>query len=212
MGQWWVWCHADVQLVRRVTGRVGATHRCVTPPSEPGERVAPHPAQATGREFKVADGTPADWCSRVTFTHAGIQLFPWISPLLPVLSTRHPATSAPFQVGYYPIRRVMSSPVPFGMPAFACWPSYPAKAWALPYSEPTAEGRPYRGFHVPHRQEASGELASLRRERGTVSAEPQISADLCSSKDVSATCVPLCVTTLQPRLHLRSTRSQLFLA
>jgi hypothetical protein len=79
-------------------------------PSEPGERVAPHPAQATGREFKVSDGTPADWCSRVTFTLAGIQLFPWMSPLLPILSTRHPATSAPFQVGYHPIRRAMNSP------------------------------------------------------------------------------------------------------
>jgi hypothetical protein len=73
-------------------------------------------------------------------------------------------------------------------------------------------GRPYRGFHVPHRQATSGELASLRREPGTVSAGLQTPADLCSSKDVSATCVPLCVTTLQPRLHLRSTRSQLFLA
>ena len=91
-------------------GRVGATHRCVTPPSEPGERVAPHPAQATGREFKIPDGTPADWCSRVTFTLAGIQLFPWMSPRLPVLSTSHPATSAPFQVGYGPIRRVMDFP------------------------------------------------------------------------------------------------------
>jgi hypothetical protein len=80
------------------------------------------------------------------------------------------------------------------------------------YEGPTVAGRPYRGFHVPHRQAALGELASLRRERGTISAEPQISADLCSSKDVSATCVPLCVTTLQPRLHWRSTQPQLFLA
>jgi hypothetical protein len=31
-------------------------------------------------------------------------------------------------------------------------------------------------------------------------------------KDVSATFAPLCVTTLQPRLHLRSTRRRLFLA
>jgi hypothetical protein len=100
----------DVCKPQQILGRVGATHRCVTPPSEPGERVAPHPAQATGREFKVSDSTPADWCSRVTFTRAGIQLFPWMSPLLLVLSTRHPATSAPFQVGYHPIRRVMAFP------------------------------------------------------------------------------------------------------
>jgi hypothetical protein len=31
-------------------------------------------------------------------------------------------------------------------------------------------GRPYRGFHVPHRQVASGELASRRREPGTIPA------------------------------------------
>jgi hypothetical protein len=78
-------------------------------PEELGVRLALHPAQATGRRFKVSDGTPVDRCSKVTFTLTGIQLFPWMSPLLLVLSTRHPATSAPFQVGQSPIRQVMDS-------------------------------------------------------------------------------------------------------
>jgi len=43
--------------------------------------------------------------------------------------------------------------------------------------------RPQRGCHVPHRQEMLGELASLRREPGTVSAQPFTWADLRSSKD-----------------------------
>ena len=51
--------------------------------------------------------------------------------------------------------------------------------------------RPQRGCHVPHRQETLGELASLRREPGTVSAEPLTSADLHSSKDVSRHIRPL---------------------
>jgi hypothetical protein len=157
----------DFHLLQ-VRGREGATHHCVTPPSEPGERVAPHPAQATGREFKVSDGAPDDWCSRVTFTRTGIQLFPGMSPLLPVLSTRHPATSAPFRVGSYPIRRVMSSPC----------------------------------------LSAAGVRFLAVLAHWSIS----ITFDHCSDKDVSATCVPLCVTTLPPRLHVHSTRSQLFLA
>ena len=40
-------------------------------------------------------------------------------------------------------------------------------------------------------QDTSGELASLRRERGTVSARPLILADHSSLKDGSVTCVPL---------------------
>src|SRR5262249_41530049 len=51
--------------------------------------------------------------------------------------------------------------------------------------------RPQRGCHVSHRQETLGELASLRRERGTVSARPLTPADQSSLKDVSVTCVPL---------------------
>ena len=51
--------------------------------------------------------------------------------------------------------------------------------------------RPQRGCHVPHRQETLGELASLRRERGTLSARPLILTDHSSLKDVSVTFVPL---------------------
>ncbi len=56
-------------------------------------------------------------------------------------------------------------------------------------------------------QAALGELASLRREPGTVSAGPLKPADHHPDKDVTTTFVPSCITTFQPRLHLRSTRS-----
>jgi hypothetical protein len=112
-------------------------------------------------------------------------------------------TSAPFRVTPSgAIRRVMISPCLSACRPSLLEPSYARCGvgpllrwgyWALP--------RPQRGYHVPHRQETSGELASLRREPGTVSAESLTSADPCSSKDVSATFVPSCVTTLQPRLH-----------
>jgi hypothetical protein len=54
-----------------------------------------------------------------------------------------------------------------------------------------ASARPQWGYHVSHRQETLGELASLRREQGTVSARPLTLADQSSLKDVSVTCVPL---------------------
>ena len=113
-----------------------------------------------------------------------------MSARLLVCATSHPATSAPFRGGYCPIRRVMDSPclsaAGLRFLAVLCplW-DWPALAMGL-----LDDSRPQRGFHVPHRQEASGELASLRREPGTVSAEPLTSADLHSSKDVSATFVP----------------------
>jgi hypothetical protein len=75
----------------------------------PGVRVTSHPAQATGRPFKVSERTPMDRGSRVTFTRMGISLFPWVSARLLVRATRHLATSAPFQVGHRPIRQVMNS-------------------------------------------------------------------------------------------------------
>ena len=103
-------------------------------------------------------------------------------------------------------------PRAFRLPAFASWPSYPARASAQPCGKPTATGRPYRGFHVPHRQAASGELTSRRRALGTVSAGPQTPTDHCSTQDASTTFVPLCVTTLHPRLHGHSTRLPRFLA
>ena len=80
---------------------------------------------------------------------------------------------------------------PSRLPAFASWPSCPARASAQPCGKPTAKGKPYRGFHVPHRQAASGELTSLRREQGTVLARPLTLTNQSSLKDVSVTFVPL---------------------
>src|SRR5262245_38113118 len=54
----------------------------------------------------------------------------------------------------------------------------------------TGESRPQRGYHVSHRQDTSGELASLRRELGTLSAGPLRPADRRSIKDVSTPFVP----------------------
>jgi hypothetical protein len=79
-------------------------------PEELGVRLAPHAAQAARRKFQVSDRTPYDRCSRVTFTRSGIELFLWISSLLLVVQTSHPATSAPFRGRHDPIRRVMASP------------------------------------------------------------------------------------------------------
>jgi hypothetical protein len=98
-------------------------------------------------------------------------------------------------------------PRAFRLPAFAsCAILCPLWTWPALAMGLLESSRPQRGSHVPHRQDASGELASLRREPGTISAKPLIFADHYSRKDVSATFVPLCVTTLQPRLHVRSTR------
>ena len=98
-------------------------------------------------------------------------------------------------------------PRAFRLPAFAsCAILCPLWTWPALAMGLLTGSRPQRGYHVPHRQDASGELASLRREPGTVSAKPLIFAGHYSRKDVSATFVPLCVTTLQPRLHVRSTR------
>ena len=51
--------------------------------------------------------------------------------------------------------------------------------------------RPQRGYHVSHRQDTLGELASLRREQGTVLARPLTLTNQSSLKDVSVTFVPL---------------------
>ena len=67
----------------------------------------------------------------------------------------------------------------------------PAVEFARSYERVTGVSRPQRGYHVSHRQETLGELASLRRERGTVSARPLTLADHSSLKDGSVTCVPL---------------------
>ena len=67
----------------------------------------------------------------------------------------------------------------------------PAVECARSYDKVTGVSRPQRGYHVSHRQDTLGELASLRRERGTVSARPLTLADHSSLKDVPVTCVPL---------------------
>ncbi len=88
----------------------------------PRRTLTPHPAQAARRKFQGSDGTPYDRCSRVTFTRLGIQLFPWMSALLLVLATSHPATSAPFRVGIA-LSGGLWFPRAFRLPAFASWPS-----------------------------------------------------------------------------------------
>jgi hypothetical protein len=139
-------------------------------PEELGVRLAPHPAQATGRSFKVSGSTPVDRCSRVTFTRLGIQLFLWISARLLVGAASHPATSAPFRGGQGPIRRVMSSPclsvAGLRFLAVLC----PLWIWPSLTIGLLDRSRPQRGFHVPHRQATSGELSSLRLEPGTAPA------------------------------------------
>jgi hypothetical protein len=92
-----------------VPGWVRRWYRYHPLPEELGVRLMPHPAQAACLKCKGSDRTPFDRCSKVTFTRLGIQLFPWMSARLLVGETRHPATSAPFQVGYNPIRQVMNS-------------------------------------------------------------------------------------------------------
>jgi hypothetical protein len=205
----WVIGFRSDAVVSPVSGWVRRWYRYHPLPAELGMRLAPHPAQAARLKFKVSERTPIDRAPGLP---------KWVSNFSPgralVSSSLRLATRPrqhPFRLGKA-LSGGLCLPRAFRLPAFASWPSCPARASAQPCGKPTAESRPYRGFHVPHRQAASGELASLRRERGTVSAEPLIPADLCSSKDVSATCVPFCITTLPPRLHLRSTRSQLFLA
>src|SRR5918996_3942877 len=65
--------------------------------------------------------------------------------------------------------------------------------------------RPQRGCHVPHRQVASGELSSLRRKLGTLSAEPLNSLTFASARTYHPLSSPLLVTTFRSRLHLCST-------
>jgi hypothetical protein len=163
----------------------------------------PPPPRRTGRATRAAPSSSSSSkvpglrlhtvykrCSRVTFTRLGSELFLWMSALLLVLATSHPATSAPFRGGYDPIRRVMSSPclsaAGLRFLAVLCplwiWPSLAMRL--------LDRSRPQRGCHVPHRQAVSGELASLRRERGTVSTGPLTSVDHGSRKDVSTTFVP----------------------
>ena len=110
------------------------------------------------------------------------------------------------------IRRVMGSPCLSAAGVRFLSHPVPAVGLARSCDWVTGEFQTTTGYHGPHRQVASDELASRRREPGTVSAEPLIFADHYSGKDVSATFVPFCITTLQPRLHVCSTRVRLLLA
>jgi hypothetical protein len=114
-----------------------------------------------------------------------------MSALPLVVSTRHPATSAPFRVGYCPIRQVMDSLCLSAVGIRFLTVLYPLRGWPALTMRLLGLPRPQRGYHVPHRQDVSDELASLRRERGTVSAGPLTPTDHGSLKDVSVTCVPL---------------------
>ena len=175
----------------RVTGWVRRWYRYHPLPEELGVRLAPHPAQATGRRFKVSDSTPVDQCSRVTFTRLGIQLFLWISARLLVVSASHPTTSAPFRGGQGPIRQVMYSPC-----LSAAGLRFLAVLCPLWISPSLTRGlldrsRPQWGFHVPRRQATSGELASLRREPGTAPACSLTMLAFAPRRTESATYVPL---------------------
>jgi hypothetical protein len=71
-------------------------------------------------------------------------------------------------------------PVPFGCRHSLFGRPIPAAGLARSCDEVTGiYPRSQRGSHVPHRQDALGELASLRREQRTVSVGPLIPADLC---------------------------------
>jgi len=122
------------------------------------------------------------------------------------------ARQPPFGVCHVALSGELWIPRAFRLPALAsCVVLCPLQGWLALTMGLLEDSRPQRGCHVPHRQDVSGELASRRRERGTVSAGPQTPADLGSSKDISTTFIPLCVTTLRSRLHGCSTRFQLSL-
>jgi hypothetical protein len=96
-------------------------------------RLAPHPVQAARLTFKVSDCAPLGRCTRVTFTHVGIQLFPWTSARLLVVEASHPATSAPFQVGHSPYPAGYEFPVPFGCRPWLLGRPIPAAGLARSY-------------------------------------------------------------------------------
>src|SRR2546430_567208 len=150
----------------------------------------------------------------VTFAACCIELFLLVAvPSHRALGRLSGARQPPCRVRHQALSGGLWIPRAFRLPAFAsCAILCPLWTWPALAMGLLNGSRPQRGYHVPHRQDASGELASLRREPGTVSAKPLTFADPYSRKDVSATFVPFCITTLQPRLHLRSTRVRLLLA
>jgi hypothetical protein len=110
------------------------------------------------------------------------------------------------------IRRVMHAPCLAAAGLRFLRRPPPAVACARSDARVPGASRPPWGYHVPPRQDTSGEVASRRRERGTRAAGPRRPAARCSIQDVSPPCLPFVVTTLRARLPGGSTRSQLCLA
>jgi hypothetical protein len=135
----------------------------------------------------VHQGTRSDVCSRLQPTFP-----PGFSALTTAFGSMVRRTSAPFRgMPLGTIRRVMGFPCLSA--AGVRFLRRPVPAAGLAHSCEGVTGacpRPQRGCHVPHRQDALDELASRRRERGTVSTGPLTPVDHGSSKDVSTPFVP----------------------
>jgi len=143
----------------------------------------------------------SNFSSRLQFLYNGL----WID------HPAHVSTLAGYAIRRYPAG--YEFPLAFAIPAFAsCAVLDQLRGWPALAIGLLADTRPQRGFHGPHRQDALDELASLHREQGTISAGPLTPTAQRSSKDVSTTFVLFIITALRLRLHLHSTRLQLFLA
>jgi hypothetical protein len=100
-------------------------------------------------------------------------------------------TSAPFRGTPWALSGGLWIPRAVRRPALAsCAVLYPLRNWPALARGLLTHLRPQRGCHVPHRQAALDELASRRRERGTVATEPLTPVDHGSSTDVSTPFVP----------------------
>src|SRR6266404_1901476 len=121
----------------------------------------------------------------VTFAAGCIELFlPVAVPSQRPLGRSPGARQPPCGVRHRALSGGLWIPRAFRLPAFAsCAFLHPLWSWPALAMGLLAPARPQRGYHVPHRQETSGELASLRREPGTVSAQPLTWVDPRSSKD-----------------------------
>jgi hypothetical protein len=121
----------------------------------------------------------------VTFAAGCIELFlPVAVPSQRPLGRSPSARQPPCGVRHRALSGGLWIPRAFRLPAFAsCAFLRPLWSWPTLAMGLLAPARPQRGYHVPHRQETSGELASLRREPGTLSREPLISPDPHSDED-----------------------------
>jgi hypothetical protein len=130
--------------------------------------------------------TRRDVCSRLHPTFP-----PGFSSLTTAFGSMVRRTSAPFRGTPSALSGGLWIPRAFRRPALAsCAVLYPLRDWPALARGLLSHLRPQRGCHVPHRQAALGELASRRRERGTVSTGPLTPVDHGSSKDVSTPFVP----------------------